>query len=1159
MNAPTLIVGLGGKGSEVALRVSKMVTEEQRQRIAFAVFDTDVNELRTIREQNPFVYTIQTSTKLSVGEYLDIDTHARDNWFPVNAILNSKTLTEGAGQVRAVSRLAFETAVRAGKMEELHKAIESLYKLDGSDYQQALRVIIVSSLAGGTGSGLILPVALYIRNFLATRFHQSANITRGFFLLPEIFYGVIKGHAEQNNLKSNAYATLREIDAFLMKGDATLSKKYQDTVRVEFPGVASEEYEEYNVRPFDFCFLFDAKNINDETLNSFDEYLEHAANCIYAQSIGPMNKRSNSSEDNTIRKLAKEKGRNRYAGAGTSLLTYPTDTVRRYIALNWAKETTSSIWLMFDREFKNLKKQDAEKRRNGVHVPDRDRASSYINSVENNAKNKVPFANVIIDSCIVFSESNKKEEKNYDKYMAALKNKIAADCRAAGADSLDSSAIADAINSINPATEDVYDDVYPKFIDVYQDLMDYQKKVRKYVSTASSAIAYSIFHSGEEDEVSDDQKDFVLEKYMKSSEGNFLHPCAIRYYLYQVKQRILTDIKKTKSDIDSNNSEYIDSFLEDYFGDGNEDTPDSEYSITNRKATFMDRMKKRLSAGLESTKAGCQDFLTAIDKDKELSIRLAVLEEGLSYVSGIISAYENFFDSFESKITGMQREIREIEGRYEYQSGQAARYVCASRKCLQSMLENLPYTGGVMELDPKLCKSIYDRIRAYAKLKVKSDDGSYFQNLFDKGIIGFYENELVQIYGSEVNMDVLTAIEREAEYEAGIVNEEEIRKYVEDVINEAWNLAAPFIERQIGEEKDPLFSCTYNPELNPKDDSPRSKLVDNLLKQNGGEPDDDIPINQILFYKSFYGLRANDLSKFAPPKKGQTHDSNSGEYYKAYYELVSKIYPDPSRSLVITPHIDRWWHIVTKMPDLDDDNQERQYNRVYAAFFWGFVEGIFNLSAVTENRKHFRIVNQKIINKDVADGDKLIVSNGTECDRFDEVLDALAIFPELTDRILDYVREEIEKELYRGAGKTDNDLVVKCNTFEFPDDPDDSKPESRSIFDFPFKYRKSVRVEQYDDEDAIRMTTVVMEETEKVLRSFCSENELSETLTEFYTEHYERLLANLAKESENVKKFASDYLFTTVSSMIADKIEDAGMRQAALDLRKRTKAFTQGK
>ena len=100
-------------------------------------------------------------------------------------------------------------------MEPLHKAIEDLYKLEGEENQQALRVIIVSSLAGGTGSGIILPVALYVRNYLKTHFAQAANIVRGFFLLPEVFYGVIPGAAERNNLKCNAYATLRELDAFL--------------------------------------------------------------------------------------------------------------------------------------------------------------------------------------------------------------------------------------------------------------------------------------------------------------------------------------------------------------------------------------------------------------------------------------------------------------------------------------------------------------------------------------------------------------------------------------------------------------------------------------------------------------------------------------------------------------------------------------------------------------------------------------------------------------------------------------------------------------------------------------------------------------------------------------------------------------------------------
>ena len=71
-----------------------------------------------------------------------------------------------------------------------------------------------------------------------------------------------------------------------MKGDATLHERYKDSVRMQFPRAASAGYEEYDVRPYDFCFLFDAQNADGSKLNSFDQYLEHAANCIYAQS-GP--------------------------------------------------------------------------------------------------------------------------------------------------------------------------------------------------------------------------------------------------------------------------------------------------------------------------------------------------------------------------------------------------------------------------------------------------------------------------------------------------------------------------------------------------------------------------------------------------------------------------------------------------------------------------------------------------------------------------------------------------------------------------------------------------------------------------------------------------------------------------------------------------------
>ena len=67
---------------------------------------------------------------------------------------------------------------------------------------------------------------MYIRNYLITRFQQNAAIMRGFFLLPEVFFEVIHGQEEQNNLKANAYATLAGAGRLPMKGDGSLPDHY---------------------------------------------------------------------------------------------------------------------------------------------------------------------------------------------------------------------------------------------------------------------------------------------------------------------------------------------------------------------------------------------------------------------------------------------------------------------------------------------------------------------------------------------------------------------------------------------------------------------------------------------------------------------------------------------------------------------------------------------------------------------------------------------------------------------------------------------------------------------------------------------------------------------------------------------------------------------
>ena len=68
----------------------------------FCLPDTNVNDLSSVASSSAHIYYVQTSNTQTVGGYLDYDQDALKNWFPKNAVMYDKTVSEGAGQVRAI-------------------------------------------------------------------------------------------------------------------------------------------------------------------------------------------------------------------------------------------------------------------------------------------------------------------------------------------------------------------------------------------------------------------------------------------------------------------------------------------------------------------------------------------------------------------------------------------------------------------------------------------------------------------------------------------------------------------------------------------------------------------------------------------------------------------------------------------------------------------------------------------------------------------------------------------------------------------------------------------------------------------------------------------------------------------------------------------------
>lgn len=1176
MNAPTLLVGLGGTGSKVICNVAELVSEEQRKRIEFVAIDTDINELGEVVRNYPFVRTIQISSRMTVGEYLEINKHARDTWFPVNKMLNSKVVSEGAGQVRAISRLAFETAVRESKLQPLQEAIDSLYKVEYTKQTQALRVIIVSSLAGGTGSGIILPAGLYIKNYISTHFRHSATITRGFFLLPELFFGPITAEGSRNNLRSNAYAALRELDAFLMRADGTVAKKYADSVRLDFPRPDSDDFEDYYVRPYDFCFLYDAQNSDGSKFSplSLGEYIRHAASCIYAQSIGPMNARSNSSEDNTIRRLSADQGRSRYAGAGSSMLIYPINDIKKYLGLSWTRKMVTESWLTYDNQFREQCIKADEKRESGVYVKDPVLESFYPMRVEKRASANDPMSKSIINACVERGDDGVSiAGEKWNIYVDALLQKIESDESDAaqpvvGAYKQMASLTVAGIDGSKNSVLSGGDNAWGDFPNAYQQMKTYRAVAEKHVDDTAAETADALFWAPSENILAS-QENFNLVKHLKDPDGKFMHPCAIRYMLYKIKQALIE--RKHMLDARVSGKEGYMSFMRDFddvFDDKSTDEREGVESLTSRKLKGFEKFSKNLNGDQMAMKNQFSIYITRVDEYRVDAIQLKVVEEAINYVTALSDAYTAFFNQLSVRVSRIGLDMNAIMKKYENAEGRSVRYVCVSPKCLNEMLSRFGATGSGMSIDQELSENIYSRVFQFAMNRKKPDVGSYFNDVFDTGIVGYYTAAVSNKHGSSaLDVDIIDAIINEAKYEHGIAeNSPEIGQYLIRVIESARNLSVPFIEKPLGVEKEPIFACTYGEAVTPDvdDSSMRANIIREHLETLGGKADESLgrkecpaENDRILFYQAIYGLRANELSKFSPPMETPTIKRDGGEYYKAYFNLVSKLSPNSDDSRAITPHIDRWWHIISKLPDLDDGNQAKQEERIDAAFFWALLALYIRYNSSAADKMQYNL-DAEMLGMD-SSRCELIVSNGTSCDRLYEVLDALTIYPELVERILRSIDDQIEEDKQNTAidplGEGFFSTMLESFTigqFKLKDNA------SRSVFELPLLICRSIKGENQSsiEDDSIHVLRATLSEIKKYVAGVSRESEAVEITGKIIEQQFELFLANVELEKDEYRDIYHNNFFIRICSAITRFVKELGLSALSTKMNAKVIALT---
>jgi hypothetical protein len=300
---PALIIGLGGSGTDVVRRFKRRfrVMYPTTPYVRFLGIDTAPQTPE--REHLPqlsddeFVRTsdFRMDFYTSPG-YIDQHPTIRGWWKGYDG-LPARFVNAGAGMKRPIGRLAlfinYQPVVR-----RINDQLRAIFSSDvffalPEEYRKAVNVYIVSSTCGGTGTGMFLDIAYIARHVVANQFGMEPWV-RALLLLPSVFLGTGQV-TDQNaqNLRSNAFGALTELD-YSMSKDASLRP-------IQYPdGPAISRTEE----PFKSCYLVGNQATAGAVFNDFEDLQERCAVHIQIELASPLTQQGAAAMDNVLQQIA---------------------------------------------------------------------------------------------------------------------------------------------------------------------------------------------------------------------------------------------------------------------------------------------------------------------------------------------------------------------------------------------------------------------------------------------------------------------------------------------------------------------------------------------------------------------------------------------------------------------------------------------------------------------------------------------------------------------------------------------------------------------------------------------------------------------------------------------------------------------------------------
>lgn len=370
IDAPVLIIGLGGSGMDSLLATKKMIYDiierekrddgklaDKPKNIEYLGIDTDQGYLNKsyhgIRlNKNAGEVKIYTMPNVQpVLAHPNLMPEYINKW--LDCSLENDSVINGAGAVRQLGRLLLMQNIS----DVIHVLEEKIRKVTiGYSAQVPMYVFIIAGISGGTGSGTFIDIPYLVKAVSETMSSRPVqNI--GLLFMPDVNAnkdGV--SQAVKSSLYANGFASLKELD-YLMNiehvGDI-YEQKYGNLI------VGSKSGRP--VKPYDICLLLSSKDRNGALVakgNECYELVTHVvAETIFNFVLGDSGVKNfndfsiNSWLANEVKNMSTYRtnlGDNRhpvsyvYSIAGASSANLPMDDIMSYLAYKMYQEV-QNFW-----------------------------------------------------------------------------------------------------------------------------------------------------------------------------------------------------------------------------------------------------------------------------------------------------------------------------------------------------------------------------------------------------------------------------------------------------------------------------------------------------------------------------------------------------------------------------------------------------------------------------------------------------------------------------------------------------------------------------------------------------------------------------------------------------------------------------------------------